>query len=171
VQRTLATLLQIAQAESGMAAANRATVDLAELITDIGELYEPAAREKSMSLKVQATGNCQVHGNRQLLAQAVANLVENSLKYIPAGGRIEIRTRRDQQTVWLMVADDGPGIAPQDRVAALKPFVRLASAQAKEGSGLGLSLVAAIARLHQAQLLLEDNRPGLRVRLGLAAGA
>jgi signal transduction histidine kinase len=171
VQRTLATLLQIAQAESGMAATNSASVDLAELITDIGELYEPAAREKSMSLRVQATGNCQVHGNRQLLAQAVANLVENSLKYIPAGGHIEIRARRDDQTVWLTVADDGPGIAPQDRLAALKPFVRLASAQSSEGSGLGLSLVAAIARLHHAQLLLEDNRPGLRVGLGLAAGA
>ncbi len=124
-----------------------------------------------MSLKVQAAGFCLVHGNRQLLAQLVANLVENSLKYIPAGGHVDIRTRRDGETVWLMVADDGPGIAPQDRAAALKPFVRLDPAQSKEGSGLGLSLVAAIARLHHAQLLLEDNRPGLRVRLGLAAGA
>jgi signal transduction histidine kinase len=171
VQRTLATLLQIAQAESGMTAANRASVDLADLITDIGELYEPAAREKHMTLRVQALGQCQVNGNRQLLAQAVANLVENSLKYIPAGGHIDIRAQRDAQTVWLMVADDGPGIAQQDRAAALKPFVRLDSAQSKEGSGLGLSLVVAIARLHQAQLLLEDNQPGLRVRLGFAAGA
>ncbi len=171
VQRTLATLLQIAQAESGTAAANRAPVDLAELITDIGELYEPAAREKSMTLRVQASGNCQVNGNRQLLAQAVANLVENSLKYIPGGGQIDIRAQRADQTVWLLVADDGPGIAPEDRAAALKPFVRLPQAQTKDGSGLGLSLVAAIARLHHAQLLLEDNMPGLRVRLGLAAGA
>src|SRR5580698_6397121 len=171
VQRTLATLLQIAQAESGMTAANRASVDLADLITDIGELYEPAAREKHMTLRVQALGQCQVNGNRQLLAQAVANLVENSLKYILAGGHIDIRAQRDAQTVWLMVADDGPGIAQQDRAAALKPFVRLDSAQSKEGSGLGLSLVVAIARLHQAQLLLEDNQPGLRVRLGFAAGA
>jgi signal transduction histidine kinase len=171
VQRTLATLLQIAQAESGMTAANRASVDLADLITDMGELYEPAAREKHMTLRVQAIGQCQVNGNRQLLAQAVANLVENSLKYIPVGGHIEIRAQRDAQTVWLIVADDGPGIAQQDRTAALKPFVRLDSAQSKEGSGLGLSLVVAIARLHQAQLLLEDNQPGLRVRLGLAAGA
>ncbi len=171
VQRTLATLLQIAQAESGAAAANRASVDLAELVTDIGELYEPAARAKHMTLQVQASGNCQVQGNRQLLAQAVANLVENALKYISAGGHIGIRAHREERTVWLEVADDGPGIAPQDRAAALKPFVRLDPAQAKEGSGLGLSLVAAIARLHQAQLLLEDNQPGLRVRLGLAAGA
>src|SRR5580698_2464937 len=99
VQRTLATLLQIAQAESSMAAANHAAVDLAELITDIGELYEPAAREKSMSLQVQATGNCRVNGNRQLLAQLVANLVENSLKYIPAGGHIEIRAQQEGATV------------------------------------------------------------------------
>jgi signal transduction histidine kinase len=171
VQRTLATLLQIAQAESGMAAANRATVDLAELITDIGELYEPAAREKSMTLRVQAMRNCRVNGNRQLLAQLVANLVENSLKYIPAGGHIDIRAQREGPTVWLSVADDGPGIALEDRAAALKPFVRLPQAQSKDGSGLGLSLVSAISRLHHAQLLLEDNQPGLRVRLGLAAGA
>ena len=170
VQRTLATLLQIAQAESGMAAANRATVDLAELITDIGELYEPAAREKSLALQVQAAGNCRVNGNRQLLAQLVANLVENSLKYIPAGGHIDIRAQREGQTVWLMVADDGPGIAQGDRAAALKPFVRLPQAPAKDGRGRGLSRVAAIARLHHAQLSLEDNEPGLRVRLGLAAG-
>jgi signal transduction histidine kinase len=170
VQRTLATLLQIAQAESGMAAANRATVDLAELITDIGELYEPAAREKNLALQVQAMGNCRVNGNRQLLAQLVANLVENSLKYIAAGGHIDIRAQREGETVWLTVADDGPGIAQGDRTAALKPFVRLPQAHAKDGSGLGLSLVAAISRLHHAQLLLEDNQPGLRVRLGLAAG-
>jgi signal transduction histidine kinase len=171
VQRTLATLLQIAQAESGMAAANRASVDVADLITDIGELYEPAAREKSMTLQVRASADCQVNGNRQLLAQAVTNLVENSLKYIRSGGHIDIGTRRDGQTVWLWVADDGPGIAGEDRAAALKPFVRLPQAHSKDGSGLGLSLVAAIARLHHAQLLLEDNQPGLRVRLGLAAGA
>jgi signal transduction histidine kinase len=170
VQRTLATLLQIAQAESSVAAANHAAVDLAELITDLGELYEPAAREKNLSLRIAASGDCQVQGNRQLLAQALANLVENSLKYIPAGGHIEIGTQREAQTVWLTVADDGPGIAQPDRAAALKPFVRLDLAQANEGSGLGLSLVAAIARLHHAQLLLEDNQPGLRVRLGLAAG-
>jgi signal transduction histidine kinase len=70
-----------------------------------------------------------------------------------------------------VVADDGPGIAPGDRIAALKPFVRLLQAHSQDGSGLGLSLVAAIARLHHAQLLLEDNQPGLRVRLGLTAGA
>jgi signal transduction histidine kinase len=171
VQRTLATLLQIAQAESGSVAAHHVSVDLAELITDIGELYEPAAREKNMTLRVTATGSCTVTGNRQLLAQAVANLVENSLKYILPGGHIQIGAQGDGQLVWLVVADDGPGIAPDERAGALKPFVRLPQAQSKDGSGLGLSLVAAIARLHHAQLLLEDNQPGLRVRLGFAAAA
>jgi signal transduction histidine kinase len=171
VQRTLATLLQIAQAESGSVAANHVSVDLAELITDIGELYEPAARERNMTLRVTAAGSCPVNGNRQLLAQAVANLVENSLKYIAPGGHIEIRAQREQQLVWLLVADDGPGIAADDRAAALKPFVRLPQANAQDGSGLGLSLVAAIARLHHAQLLLQDNQPGLRVGLGFAAAA
>ncbi|MGC1459523.1 MAG: HAMP domain-containing sensor histidine kinase [Steroidobacteraceae bacterium] len=171
VQRTLATLLQIAQAESGTVAANHVSVDLAELITDIGELYEPAARENSMTLRVSAAGSCPVIGNRQLLAQAVANLVENSLKYIAPGGHVEIRAQRENQLVWLVVADDGPGIAAGDRAAALKPFVRLPQAQSKDGSGLGLSLVAAIARLHHAQLQLEDNQPGLRVGLGFAAAA
>ncbi len=171
VQRTLATLLQIAQAESGSVAAHHVSVDMAELITDIGELYEPAAREKNMTLRVAAAGSCTVIGNRQLLAQAMANLVENSLKYIMPGGHIEIGAQRDNQLVWLVVADDGPGIAPDERAGALKPFVRLPQAQSKDGSGLGLSLVAAIARLHHAQLLLEDNRPGLRVRLGFAAAA
>ena len=132
VQRTLATLLQIAQAESGMAAANRASVDLAELITDIGELYEPAAREKNMTLRVTAAGSCTVNGNRQLLAQAVANLVENSLKYITAGGHIEIRAQRDDQLVWLVVADDGPGIAPEDR-AARAQTLRAAASGAIQG--------------------------------------
>jgi signal transduction histidine kinase len=171
VQRTLATLLQIAQAESGTVATNHVSVDLAELITDIGELYEPAAREKNLTLRVSAAGSCPVNGNRQLLAQAVANLVENSLKYIAPGGHVEIRAQRENQLVWLGVADDGPGIAADERAAALKPFVRLPQAQSKDGSGLGLSLVAAIARLHHAQLLLEDNQPGLRVRLGFAAAA
>ncbi len=165
VQRTLATLLQIAQAESGMAAANRGSVDLGNLVTDIGELYEPAAREKNMALAAQVGGDCRVNGNRQLLAQLLANLVENSLKYINAGGHIQIRAERIAERVWLTVADDGPGIAREDRDAALKPFVRLPQAQTKDGSGLGLSLVAAIARLHHAQLLLEDNQPGLRFAL------
>ncbi|HTY48919.1 MAG TPA: HAMP domain-containing sensor histidine kinase [Steroidobacteraceae bacterium] len=167
VQRTLATLLQIAQAESGIAPTHSARVDLKELLTDMGELYEPAARERQMTLRVNAPERCEVQGNRQLLAQAVANLIENALKYVAPGGRIEISAGAEDGQPALSVADDGPGIPEGQRGAVLKPFVRLAPAAA-EGSGLGLSLVAAIARLHQAQLSLADNAPGLRVVLKFA---
>ena len=170
VQRTLTTLLQIAQAESGISLAGNAPVDLSELASDMAELYEPAARERKLTLTVRADdGQCEVQGNRQLLAQAVANLVENSLKYVPAGGHIEVQALKRAQPQ-LVVADNGPGIPEGERTHVLEPFVRLpAAAAAASGSGLGLSLVAAIARLHHAQLALEDNAPGLRVVMSFQA--
>jgi signal transduction histidine kinase len=168
VQRTLTTLLQIAQAESGIAASS-APVDLAELASDMAELYEPAARERQLQLTVEASGPCEVRGNRQLLAQVLANLVENSLKYVPAGGHIEVKARRNGVHSQLVVADDGPGIPETERGHVLEPFVRLPAAARTTGTGLGLSLVAAIARLHHAQLALEDNGPGLRVVLSFSA--
>jgi signal transduction histidine kinase len=169
VQRTLTTLLQIAQAESGISMASSAPVDLSELASDMAELYEPAARERKLTLTVRTDQPCEVQGNRQLLAQAVANLVENSLKYVPAGGHIEVQALRSGQPQ-LVVADNGPGIPEGERTHVLEPFVRLpAAAAAAAGSGLGLSLVAAIARLHHAQLALEDNSPGLRVVMSFQA--
>jgi len=171
MQRTLATLLQIAQTESGVTLTNAAAVDLAELVHDMAELYEPAALGRQMQLRVQAAGPVLVNGNRQLLAQVVANLVENSLKYCPPGSQIEIGTQSGDGQARLWVADNGPGIAPADREAALQPFVRLPQGRDQDGSGLGLSLVVAIARLHQAQLQLLDNDPGLRTVLGFARGA
>jgi signal transduction histidine kinase len=165
VQRTLSTLLQIAQAESAISVANSASVDLAKLASDMGDLYEPAARARQLELTVKADSPCEVRGNRQLLAQVLANLVENSLKYVPAGGRIEVEAQRVAQAVRLTVADNGPGIPESERAHVLEPFVRLPGAASTAGTGLGLSLVAAIARLHHAQLALEDNHPGLRVVL------
>jgi signal transduction histidine kinase len=165
VQRTLTTLLQIAQAESGLSLANSAPVDLSELVRDMAELYEPAARERHLALSVKTDEPCQVQGNRQLLAQSLANLVENCLKYVPAGGHIEVRAVNGGDGSRLVVADDGPGIPESERAHVLEPFVRLPGNAAASGTGLGLSLVAAIARLHHAQLALEDNLPGLRVVL------
>ncbi len=165
VQRTLTTLLQIAQAESAISVANSAAVNLAELASDMADLYEPAARERQLQLTVQTDAECDVRGNRQLLAQVVANLVENSLKYVPAGGRIEVKAERVGPSSRLTVADNGPGIPESERTHVLQPFVRLPAAASTSGTGLGLSLVAAIARLHHAQLALEDNHPGLRVVL------
>jgi signal transduction histidine kinase len=118
---------------------------------------------------VQTDPGCDVRGNRQLLAQVVANLIENALKYVPAGGRIELRAERVGQRSRLTIADDGPGIPESERQHVLEPFVRLPGAAATAGTGLGLSLVAAIARLHHAELRLADNEPGLRVMLDFRA--
>jgi signal transduction histidine kinase len=161
LQRTLATLLQIALAESGTALAAPAAVDVGELAAELVELFEPVAAAQGLTLDCRHEQAAIVQGNRQLLAQLLTNLIENGLKYVPAGGRIEVAVRRLADRVSLVVSDNGPGIAAADRSRAGQPFVRFGSAG--EGSGLGLSLAAAIARLHRGRLVLESNEPGLKV--------
>ncbi|HEV2286470.1 MAG TPA: HAMP domain-containing sensor histidine kinase, partial [Steroidobacteraceae bacterium] len=162
LQRTLATLLQIALAESGAPLASPAAVDLGELATELVELFEPVAAAQGVALSSRPEPRSLVHGNRQLLAQLMTNLIENGLKYVPAGGHIEIAVRRLAGSVRLTVSDDGPGIGAADRMRAVQPFARFGPGK-QGGSGLGLSLVAAIARLHRGRLELESNEPGLRV--------
>jgi signal transduction histidine kinase len=168
LQRTLATLLQIALAESGTPLSSPVPVDVGELVAELVELYEPVAAAQGVRLECQRDGQALVQGNRQLLAQLLTNLIENALEYVPAGGRIEVAARRRADHASLVVADNGPGIAPADRERALQPFVRFGPGK-QEGSGLGLSLVAAIARLHRGRLLLQSNEPGLRVVVELPA--
>jgi signal transduction histidine kinase len=163
LQRTLATLLQIALAESGTALASPAAVDVGELAAELVELFEPVAGAQGLTLDCRHERAAIVQGNRQLLAQLLTNLIENGLKYVPAGGRIEVAVRKLADRVRLIVSDNGPGIAAEDRSRAGQPFVRFGSAATQEGSGLGLSLAAAIARLHRGRLALESNEPGLRV--------
>jgi signal transduction histidine kinase len=161
LQRTLAVLLQIAHAESGAPLAESAPVELGELAAEICALYEPAARDQGLTLDCK-TEAANVVGNRHLLTQLLVNLIENGLRHVGRGGNITVSVRNIARIVRLEVADNGPGIPPEDRERALRPFVQL-STKGGGGSGLGLSLVAAIARLHQARLALEDNEPGLRV--------
>ena len=164
LQRTLAVLLQIALAESGAPLASAAAVDVGELATELAELFEPAVRDRGLTLVDQEDSGAIVQGNRQLLAQLVTNLIENCLKYVPAGGRIDLSVKRLTDSVCLVVSDNGPGVPDGDRVRATQPFVRLGQGPSRpDSSGLGLSLVAAIARLHRARLSLESNDPGLRV--------
>lgn len=164
LQRTLATLLQIALAESGAPLASAAAVDVGELATELAELFEPAVRDRGLTLVDHEDSGAIVQGNRQLLAQLVTNLIENCLKYVPAGGRIDLSVKRLADTVCLVVSDNGPGVPDGDRARAIQPFVRLGHGAGRaDSSGLGLSLVAAIARLHRARLSLESNDPGLRV--------
>jgi signal transduction histidine kinase len=164
VQRTLATLLEISRAEAHGLTTHRDEVDLAQLATNMVELYAPGMRAAGLDVTLDAPDPAPLTGNRQLLAQLITNLLENALKYVPAGGRVEVRVRNTAGAVSLTISDNGPGIPAEERAAALRPFVRVGDAAAKAGgSGLGLSLAAAVARLHGSRLTLGDNSPGLIV--------
>lgn len=167
LQRTLATLLQIALAESGAPLASPARVDVGELAGELVELFEPVARERGLALAGRADTGVIVEGNRQLLAQLISNLLENALKYVPAGGKIEVGVTRLRNGAQLAVSDNGPGMTPEERLRAGQPFARIGQRSGVEGSGLGLSLASAIARLHGARLTLESNEPGLRAVVDL----
>jgi signal transduction histidine kinase len=172
VQRTLATLLQIARTEAGGMTTHGDAVDLASLAANMVELYAPGMRAAGLDVALDAPEPAPLVGNRQLLAQLITNLLENALKYVPAGGHVRVSVRNTPEGVSLSVADNGPGIAAAERAAALRPFVRVGDAAAfATGSGLGLSLAAAVARLHRAQLMLGDNAPGLIVHCEFPAAA
>ena len=167
MQRVLTALLQIAEAESGTVGARPEPVALDLMLDELAELYQPQAEQQGVSLTVSSEpGRC-VLGHRQLLAQAVANLIDNALKFTPAGGQVELRTEAREGRVVICVTDSGPGIPADERHRAVEPFVRLGNAPPRDGSGLGLNLAAAVARLHGGSLVLEDNSPGLAARLDL----
>ena len=167
---TFNALLMIARAESGQARDDMKEFDAAEIAHDIGELYEPLAEEKGIALKVEADGAAPVSGNRELVSQALANLVDNAIKYAQPNGsavngatpEIVVRTLQDGDKILMSVADRGPGIPEADRGRAVERFVRLEQSRSQPGSGLGLSLASAVARLHGGELTLEDNHPGLK---------
>lgn len=166
---TFNALLNIARAEAGAQRANWETVDLEALAHDVAELYEPLAEEKAIRLELETRPGCHVFGSRELLAQALANLTDNAIKYTPEEGRVWIATRAGDGAATLEVRDSGPGIPGELRERALERFVRLDTDRSRPGNGLGLSLVKAVARLHEAELELADNNPGLAVRLTFRA--
>ena len=162
---TFNALLTIADAESGAHRADLKSIPFGAIARDAVELYEPLAEEKGLDLAVEIDGDPVVTGDRHLLAQALANLLDNAIKYTPAGGSIRLSLRPEGADLVLSVADTGPGIPAEQRDHVLEPFVRLDGSRSTPGSGLGLSLVRAVARLHGANLELADNAPGLRVTL------
>jgi signal transduction histidine kinase len=161
MQRVLTALLQIAEAESGAVGAQPEAVAMDVLLAELVELYQPQAEQQGIALSALSAPGQQVMGHRQLLAQAVANLIDNALKFTPSGGSVQLAARSDGGRLVLTVADSGPGIPAGDRGRAVEPFVRLSDTPSRDGSGLGLSLAAAVARLHGGSLRLEDNQPGL----------
>jgi signal transduction histidine kinase len=184
--RTFNALLMIARAESGQARDNMDDFDAADVANGIHELYEPLAEDDGMTLHVK-TASAPLHGNRELISQALANLVENAIKYgkpaaaaqplgadaaaIGEGREILIEARRDGEKVLLSVTDHGPGIPEADRGHAVERFVRLEASRTLPGSGLGLSLASAVATLHGGGLMLGDANPGLRATLALPVRA
>ncbi|MEP9379759.1 ATP-binding protein [Aquabacter sp. CN5-332] len=168
--RTFDALLMIARAEAGQARDTMVDVDLKDIAENVGELYEPLADEQGLDLTVEAEP-VTVHGVRELLAQALANLVDNAIKYgLPKDGTrgsIRVSLRREGDAALLEVADSGEGIPAKDRDRVVERFVRLDASRTRPGSGLGLSLVAAVARLHGGALTMSDAGPGLRVTLRL----
>lgn len=164
---TFQSLLQIAQIEGGSPKARFACVDLAEVARTFVEIYEPSAEDSGQSVGLELPeGAAEVMGDRGLLGQALANLIENALRHTPRGSRISVRVGLRPDGVVLEVADTGPGIPAEERENVLRRLYRLERSRTTAGSGLGLALVAAIAEVHGAALELDDGAPGLVVRLG-----
>lgn len=170
--RTFNALLLIARAEGGEGVSGFGVVDLNAVIDDIGDLYMAVAEEQDLKLTVTCVDRAQVRGNRELLSQALANLLDNAIKFSNAGTEISVplitlslTTTKGQARI--VVTDEGVGIAQEDRERVLERFVRLEKSRSRPGAGLGLSLVAAITRLHGGALRLEENAPGLRVVITL----
>jgi signal transduction histidine kinase len=163
MRSTLDALLRIALAETGTVA--REPVDLSELVASVVELYAPASEERGIALDSSVAPGATVQGSRQLLAQALANLLDNAIKFTPDGGHIRVVLRGSGSDPEVIVEDDGPGIPADKREIVLGRRVRLDEARKFPGSGLGLSLVAAVTKLHGARLVLDDAGPGLKVSL------
>jgi signal transduction histidine kinase len=160
--QTFNALLLIAEADSGVTRGSMSPIDLAPIADDVAELYAPLAEEKGVVLEIRPAGSTVIEGNRSLISQALANLVDNAIKYTPSGGHIVVWPEMTPEGVDLIVADTGPGIPAEERARVVERFVRLEASRNSPGTGLGLSLVAAVARLHGARLILEDNGPGLK---------
>ena len=170
--RVFNALLMIARLESGAAQEAMQHFDVAEVARDVAELYDAVAEEQGVMLTLDVDAPLMMRGGRELIGQALANLVDNAIKHgqpQESGAQVvvNIAARRMGNRIELTVADRGPGVAAQDRARVLERFVRLEGSRSRPGSGLGLSLASAVARLHHGALRLDDNEPGLRVTIDL----
>lgn len=171
--KTFNALLLIARLEAGTLEESLETFDLGAVVRDVAELYAPVAEEAGLLLSCEVADGLPIRANRQLIGQAVANLIDNAIKYgrpaampaVAGGADIEVKVAECGDGIAITVADHGPGIPAADRERVLKRFVRLETSRTRPGTGLGLSLVAAVARLEGGRLSLEDNAPGLKAIL------
>ena len=170
ILQTFGALLRIAQIEAGSRRAGFREVDLRELAASVAEVFEPVAEDQRHRLQTELAEVPRVQGDRELLVQMLVNLVENGLRHTPEGCTVRVALAPVPGGAELSVADDGPGVPETERGRILGRFYRRETSRTTPGSGLGLSLVAAVADLHQAQLAIEDAAPGLRVRIRFRAG-
>jgi signal transduction histidine kinase len=159
-------LLRLAEIDTGARRSGFARVDIAKVAADAAEFYQPMAEEDGVTLSFESSGELVSAGDATLLAQAIGNLVENALKY--TNGAVAVSATRRDGAIEVAVSDDGPGIPDEEKPRVTERFYRCEASGGKPGVGLGLSLVAAIARLHGGALELSDNRPGLRAGLLLS---
>jgi signal transduction histidine kinase len=168
LMRILTTVLEISRSEALTGRHQFAWFDAGELAAELTEMYDPLADEQGASLKFEKPDRAApLFGHRQLLAQALSNLLENAIRYGSDGGEIDVRVERGDKRVRIEVGDRGPGIPLDRRQEALRRFGRLDSSRSDEGAGLGLALARSIAHLHEGELRLDDNRPGLLTTLDL----
>jgi len=165
--RVISATLEISRAEAGMGRQQFEDFDLNEMIRSICEIYQPVVEERGLSLEFHGASDLPYVGNRQMIGRAVANLMDNALKYGADGGGIELGVNEKGDHIEIVVSDRGAGIPAELREDAMRKYRRLEEARTTDGSGLGLAMVRAVARLHGGDLVLEDNDPGLRVRLVL----
>jgi len=165
ILRTFSSLLRITQIEMRHRTAGFRNLDLTEIAREVLELFEPAAEENDVTLEFSASDRVDVVGDRDLLFDATSNLVDNAIKHGGRSGRIVVEVSQDSDGAVLCVADRGPGIPIDERKHVLRRFYRLEGSRNSPGNGLGLSLVAAVANLHGAQIEMKDNSPGLRIEL------
>lgn len=167
ILETFGALLRIAQIESGARKAGFAVVDLSGLLRDVVEIYQSSIDDKHQTIDIRIEPALGVMGDRELLTQLFANLLDNAVRHSPRYSAIELRAYRRSDRVAVIIGDNGPGIPAEFREKVLERFFRLEGSRSTPGSGLGLSLSEAIARLHETELELSDNGPGLSVDVSL----
>jgi signal transduction histidine kinase len=167
VLETFGALLRIGQIETGARRAGFRIVDFAAIARDVAEAFQPAAADEGKTLAIELGAALPMLGDRELLTQLAANLIDNAIRHTPAGARIEVSSARTGNCGQFIVADNGPGVPPSERTRIFERFYRVDSARATPGDGLGLSLVAAIAELHGGQVSAVDNAPGLKVAFAI----
>jgi signal transduction histidine kinase len=166
---TFNALLRIARVESGAHRSAFSALDLERIVRDVCELYQAAADERKVELLCEVRSGVEVFGDRELLAQALTNLLDNAVKYTPTGGRVVVTLDRTEDRARIRVADSGPGVPVADRERVLQRFTRLDQARSQPGNGLGLALVNAVTTQHHGRLSLGDNSPGLVVTIEIPA--